>query len=51
MKIGILQTGRPPEEIQPTYGNYDSVFATYLGGRGFTFDSYSYNDLSAAMGN
>jgi len=44
MKIGILQTGRPPEEIQPTYGNYDSVFATYLSGRGFTFDSYAVLD-------
>lgn len=40
MKIGILQTGRSPEEISSEHGDYDSFFRRMLGGRGFDFVTY-----------
>ncbi|WP_380058170.1 type 1 glutamine amidotransferase [Falsihalocynthiibacter sp. SS001] len=40
MKIGILQTGRSPEEIQGTYGDYDGFFVELLKERGFEFKNY-----------
>lgn len=40
MKIGILVTGHIAEELQSTHGEYDGMFARYLGGRGFEFDGY-----------
>ena len=40
MKIGILQTGRSPEDIKGEHGDYDQFFVRYLTGHGFTFDSY-----------
>ncbi len=40
MKIGILQTGRSPEELVDEYGEYGGMFEHMLGGRGFTFQVY-----------
>lgn len=40
MKIGILQTGRSPDELRAKHGDYDDLFKVLLGGRGFRFDTY-----------
>lgn len=40
MKIGILQTGRTPDELRAKHGNYDDLFKRLLDGRGFEFDTY-----------
>lgn len=40
MKIGILQTGRSPDEMRETHGDYDDLFKNLLADRGFTFDTY-----------
>ncbi len=40
MKIGILQTGRAPEQTVQQHGDYDQFFINYLADRGFAFDSY-----------
>jgi GMP synthase (glutamine-hydrolysing) len=44
MKIGILQTGRAPDEAQPEYGDYNDFFIRYLKGRGFDFQTYAVLD-------
>ncbi|MFK7731968.1 MAG: type 1 glutamine amidotransferase [Pseudomonadales bacterium] len=44
MKIGILQTGRSPDEIAGKYGQYDTLFRKLLAGRGFEFDTYAVLD-------
>lgn len=40
MKIGILQTGRSPEEMRDRHGDYDDLFKRLLAGRGFDFITY-----------
>ncbi|NIZ15759.1 type 1 glutamine amidotransferase, partial [Phaeobacter sp. HF9A] len=40
MKIGILQTGRAPDELKPATGDYDDMFRHLLAGQGFDFDTY-----------
>ena len=40
MKIGILQTGRTPDEMRVKHGDYDDLFKRMLAGRGFDFDTY-----------
>ncbi len=40
MKIGILQTGRTPDELREKYGDYDAMFRRLLGGQGFEFVTY-----------
>lgn len=40
MKIGILQTGRSPEELRPTFGDYDTFFQHLLVDQGFEFQTY-----------
>ncbi|MEM5477646.1 type 1 glutamine amidotransferase [Pacificibacter sp. AS14] len=40
MKIGILQTGRSPDEMRATHGDYDDLFKRLLDRRGFTFETY-----------
>ena len=40
MRIGILQTGRTPEELRNKHGDYDDMFRRFLGGRGFEFVTY-----------
>lgn len=44
MKIGILQTGRSPDEIRSKYGDYDDLFRQLLYGRGFDFQTYKVLD-------
>lgn len=47
MKIGILQTGHAPEEIQASLGDYEHMFHRLLGGHGFEFQTWNVvdNDL------
>mgnify|MGYP003624117975 FL=1 len=40
MKIGILQTGRTPDELRAKHGDYDDLFKRLLAGYGFEFDTY-----------
>lgn len=40
MKIGILQTGRSPDSLSETHGDYDDFFKRFLDGRGFEFETY-----------
>lgn len=44
MKIGILETGRPPEESRRATGGYGSFFERLLADRGFSFDCYAVLD-------
>lgn len=44
MKIGILETGRPPKELQGKHGTYADLFARLLDGHGFDFASYAVVD-------
>ncbi len=44
MKIGILQTGRSPEETRAEHGDYDAFFRRLLGGRGFDFATWAVLD-------
>ncbi len=39
MKIGILETGEPPEKLRPRFGRYDSMFRTLLG-EGYDYSTY-----------
>ena len=43
MKIGILETGRPPAELEPRFGRYDAKIARLLGEgyRGTTYEIQS----------
>ncbi len=45
MKIGILQTGHAPDEIQATLGDYDTMFGRLLADNGLTFEAYSVVDM------
>lgn len=40
MRIGILQTGRSPEDLRAKHGDYDAMFRRLLAGRGFEFVTY-----------
>jgi len=40
MKLGILQTGRSPEEMLAEHGDYDGKFRELLAGHDFTFVTY-----------
>lgn len=40
MKIGILQAGRSPDNLQPEHGDYDEFFRRFLQGNGFEFETY-----------
>lgn len=41
MKIGILETGYPPEGTIGTHGTYPQAFMRLLDGYGFSFDSWA----------
>ncbi len=41
MKIGIIETGRPPEQLQDQFGTYPHAFEVLLRDQGFTFDSWA----------
>ncbi|MCY3995044.1 MAG: type 1 glutamine amidotransferase [Rhodobacter sp.] len=45
MHIGVLLTGHVAGSLIPTYGDYDAMFESFLGGRGFTFSSYPVVDM------
>ena len=40
MKIGILQTGRAPEELRDEHGDYDGMFARLLAADDFEFEAH-----------
>ena len=44
MKIGILQTGHAPDELQPVLGDYSDMFQDLLHGQGFEYDVYNVVD-------
>ena len=44
MKIGILQTGRVPESMIDDFGEYPDIFADFLDGYGFEFETYAVVD-------
>lgn len=45
MRIGILQAGHTPPELQPARGDFDTMFATLLDGHGFTFAAYDVENM------
>ena len=45
MKIGILQTGHAPDEIQRELGDYDAMFGRLLANQGFTFETFNVVDM------
>ncbi|MGI9450841.1 MAG: type 1 glutamine amidotransferase [Geminicoccaceae bacterium] len=40
MKIGILQTGKIPDELHAEHGDYPDMFARWLADPDFTFETY-----------
>lgn len=40
MRMGILETGKPPVEMQQDYSSYTHVFATLLGDTEFTYEGW-----------
>jgi GMP synthase (glutamine-hydrolysing) len=44
MKIGILVTGHPPDELRDQFGAYDTMFRALLDGNGFEFESFAVVD-------
>lgn len=44
MIIGILETGRPPEELDGAFGDYPGMFADLLSGEGRSFKSWAVLD-------
>ncbi|WP_137700104.1 type 1 glutamine amidotransferase [Marimonas lutisalis] len=44
MRIGILQTGHAPDEVQGELGDYDAMFRRLLSGQGFDFKTYNVVD-------
>jgi GMP synthase (glutamine-hydrolysing) len=45
MKIGILQTGHAPDEIQTQLGDYDDMFGRFLANEGFVFETFNVVDM------
>ncbi|PSL21774.1 type 1 glutamine amidotransferase [Shimia abyssi] len=44
MKIGILETGKPPTELTEDYGDYVDAFKGLLANQGFEFEGWSVVD-------
>lgn len=44
MKIGILQAGHFPDELQPQTGDYDAMYARLLSGHGLRFETWAVVD-------
>ena len=44
MKIGILVTGHPPDELYDQFGEYDGMFRKLLDGNGFEFETFAVVD-------
>lgn len=45
MKIGILQAGHAPDEVQRDLGDYDTIYGKFLGSEGLESDSYAVVDM------
>lgn len=45
MKIGILQTGHAPDEIQAKLGDFDTMFGRLLADAGLTFQTFNVVDM------
>jgi len=45
MHIGVLLAGHVAGTLIPPHGDYDAMFESFLGGRGFTFSSYPVVDM------
>ena len=45
MKIGILQTGHAPDEIQAKLGDFDAMFGRLLADAGLTFQTFNVVDI------
>ncbi|MFN6976631.1 MAG: type 1 glutamine amidotransferase [Gemmobacter sp.] len=50
MQIGILQTGRAPDALVGTTGDYPAMFARLLDGYGFTFRTWAVVDMDFPKG-
>jgi GMP synthase-like glutamine amidotransferase len=51
MRIGLLETGEPPEALQPTFGRYGGMFQTLLGpDHAYTVYDVQAGQLPAAPG-
>lgn len=50
MKIGILQTGHAPDEIQATLGDYDAMFGRLLADSDLTFETFNVVDMEFPEG-
>lgn len=50
MKIGILQAGHAPDEMQAEHGSYGTLFERMLDGHGFEFTVYSVVDSAFPAG-
>ena len=46
MKIGILQTGHAPDELQATLGDYDAIFGQLLETQGLSYQAFSVVDMA-----
>ena len=46
MKIGILETGHAPSQIQKTIGDYSKMFQTLFSGCDFNFVSYDIENMN-----
>ena len=44
MLIGILQCGHAPDDVQAKHGDFDTMFAHLLQGKGFTFKTWDVVD-------
>ena len=45
MLIGILSCGHMPDEVRAAHGDYDTLYASLLDGRGLTFENYNVVDM------
>ena len=45
MKIGILETGHAPSQIQKTIGDYSEMFRALFSGHNFSFVSYDVENI------
>lgn len=50
MRIGILQTGHAPDEVQGALGDYTDMFQRLLAGQGFDFETYNVVDMQFPPG-
>jgi len=44
MKLGILETGRPPRSLQPQFGDYPAMFRALLGESAYDYTTYQVFD-------